>query len=115
MSVGIDVYTFAHNINIKTIYIYIYIFIVSDILPKFIAHIIMSQQATNFSQLYALKNLLSTYYKYKAGSTITKDLVEESLKSLEGKVLYICTYMFIYNFSFYNIEIFKNVSMNNKF
>lgn len=51
----------------------------------------MSLQANNFPQLYALKNLLSTYYKYKAGSSLTKNLVEESLKSLEGKVLYFCT------------------------
>ncbi|KAL2725240.1 putative serine/threonine-protein kinase [Vespula squamosa] len=56
-----------------------------DILPKYMAHFIMSLQANNFPQLYALKNLLSTYYKYKAGSFLTKNLVEESLKSLEAR------------------------------
>ncbi|XP_035727738.1 MATH and LRR domain-containing protein PFE0570w-like isoform X2 [Vespa mandarinia] len=56
-----------------------------DILPKYMAHFIMSVQANNFPQLYALKNLLSTYYKYKAGSFLTKSLVEESLISLEAR------------------------------
>ncbi|XP_014603232.1 PREDICTED: protein PF14_0175-like isoform X2 [Polistes canadensis] len=55
----------------------------TDMLPKCIAHCIMSLQANHLPQLQSLKNFLSMYFNYKKGSYVTKNLVEELLRSFE--------------------------------
>ncbi|XP_015174536.1 PREDICTED: uncharacterized protein LOC107065397 [Polistes dominula] len=55
----------------------------NDMLSKCLVHCIMCLQADNFPQLQNLKNYLSMYYNYKKGSYLTKNLVEELLRSFE--------------------------------
>ncbi|CAK9815485.1 hypothetical protein ANTQUA_LOCUS8457, partial [Anthophora quadrimaculata] len=54
----------------------------SKLLPKCMAHLIMAQQATDFPKLFALKNLVSVFYKYQTG-TLSKDILKELLTALQ--------------------------------
>ncbi|XP_033365543.1 uncharacterized protein LOC117242744 [Bombus vosnesenskii] len=54
------------------------------LLPKCMAHLIMAQQAMDYPKLYALKNLVSMYYKYPMG-TLSKDLLKELLTALQER------------------------------
>ncbi|XP_071877410.1 uncharacterized protein [Bombus fervidus] len=54
------------------------------LLPKCMAHLIMAQQAIDYPKFYALKNLVSMYYKYPMG-TLSKDLLKELLTALQEK------------------------------
>ncbi|XP_060831388.1 uncharacterized protein LOC132915526 [Bombus pascuorum] len=54
------------------------------LLPKCMAHLIMTQQAKDYPKLYALKNLVSMYYKYPMG-TLSKDLLKELLTALQER------------------------------
>ncbi|XP_043249743.1 uncharacterized protein LOC122395895 [Colletes gigas] len=56
----------------------------NELLPKCMAHLIMSQQAQNFPKLNALKNLVSVFYKYQMG-TISKDVLNKLLTALQEK------------------------------
>lgn len=56
----------------------------TGLLPKCMAHLIMVQQAIDYPKLYALKNLMSMFYKYPMG-TLSKDLLKELLTALQGK------------------------------
>lgn len=47
------------------------------------AHLVMTQQATDYPKLFALKNLLSVFYKYPMG-TLSKDLLAELLLTFKG-------------------------------
>ncbi|XP_076235773.1 uncharacterized protein LOC143180123 [Calliopsis andreniformis] len=55
-----------------------------ELLPKCMGHFITSQQATDYPKLYALKNLVSVFYKYPMG-TSSKDLLNELLIALQEK------------------------------
>lgn len=54
------------------------------LLPKCMAHLIMAQQAMDYPKLYALKNLVSMFYKYPMG-TLSKDLLKELLTALQER------------------------------
>ncbi|KOC62740.1 hypothetical protein WH47_03724 [Habropoda laboriosa] len=55
----------------------------NKLLPKCMAHLIMAQQATTeFPKLFALKNLVSVFYKYQTG-TLSADVLKELLTALQ--------------------------------
>ncbi|XP_076687320.1 uncharacterized protein LOC143378988 isoform X2 [Andrena cerasifolii] len=56
----------------------------NELLPKCMAYVIGAQQATDFSKLNALKNLVSIFYKYPTG-TLPNDLMETLLTALQEK------------------------------
>ncbi|XP_076224217.1 uncharacterized protein LOC116425084 [Nomia melanderi] len=56
----------------------------NDLLPKCIAHLLLAQQAVNYPKLFALKNLVTLYYKYPSG-TLSANILKELLTALQEK------------------------------
>ncbi|XP_076754836.1 uncharacterized protein LOC143425720 [Xylocopa sonorina] len=54
----------------------------NKILPRCMAHLILTLQVTDFPKLNALKNLLTILYKYPSG-TLSKDILKELLTAFQ--------------------------------
>ncbi|KOX78577.1 hypothetical protein WN51_07438 [Melipona quadrifasciata] len=57
---------------------------VNRLLPKCMAHLIVTQQGTDYPKVQALKNLISLFYKYPLG-TLSKDILQELLIALQER------------------------------
>ncbi|XP_043516545.1 putative leucine-rich repeat-containing protein DDB_G0290503 isoform X2 [Frieseomelitta varia] len=57
---------------------------VNKLLPKCMAHLIMTQQGTDYPKLQALKNLITLFYKYPLG-TLSKNILQELLIALQER------------------------------
>ncbi|CAD1477901.1 unnamed protein product, partial [Heterotrigona itama] len=57
---------------------------VNKLLPKCMAHLILTQQGTDYPKLQALKNLISLFYKYPVG-TLSIDILQELLVALQER------------------------------
>ncbi|KAK1129103.1 hypothetical protein K0M31_020233 [Melipona bicolor] len=57
---------------------------VNKLLPKCMAHLIVTQQGTDYPKVQALKNLISLFYKYPLG-TLSKDILQELLIAFQER------------------------------